>query len=321
MNSSEPPDDLPPARGLAPKGDLPFSPRINWRFWAPVIAVVVGFPLIWTQRRNAEANRRRSQLLADHAALTASLAPNFLQLRERVVRWTVESVGPYPGDLRDPSFSWDGFVADRALYARVRVHEVRDEATALVSLRHRYPDQLTHCLGVEVSLAREVLDKGGFLLPSWTQAVREAGDGTRLHALREDLLFRLRRDTAALIDASRRRYFVLGVDEGRASVQGPTRVMIFDLRDGRPVLRARGRGDDLVFIPFQIHGSPRPVGAMPLPGLSQHDCSVANAVRVVAGVPPLGIQHAPSPAPAGDAAANADASAPPPDASAARPDA
>ena len=103
------------------------------------------------------------------------------------MRWTVESVGPYPGELRDPSFSWDTFVADRALYARVRVHEVRDEATALVSLRHRYPDQLTHCLGVEVSLAREVLDKGGFLLPSWPQAVREAGDGTRLHALREDL--------------------------------------------------------------------------------------------------------------------------------------
>ena len=46
MTSSEPPDDLPPARGLAPKGDLPFSPRINWRFWAPVIAVVVGFPLL-----------------------------------------------------------------------------------------------------------------------------------------------------------------------------------------------------------------------------------------------------------------------------------
>jgi hypothetical protein len=58
---------------------------------------------------------------------------------------------------------------------------------------------------------------------------------------------------------------------------------------------------------------------MPLPGLSQHDCSVANAVRVVAGVPPLGIQHAPSPTPAGDAAANADASTPPPDASALAP--
>ncbi|MFO0628716.1 MAG: hypothetical protein U0325_24285 [Polyangiales bacterium] len=321
MSSSDPPDDLPPARGLAPKGDLPFSPRINWRFWAPVLVVVVGFPLIWTQRRNAEANRRRAQLLADHANLTASLAPNFLQLRTRIVRWTLDAVGPYPGDLRAPSFTWDGFVADRALYARVRVHEVRDEATALTSLHHRYPDQLTHCLGIEVSLAREVLDKGQFLLPSWPQAVRDASDGTRLHALREDLLFRLRRDTAALLDASRRRYFVLGVDEGRASVQGPTRVMIFDLRDGSPVLRARGRGDDLVFIPFQIHGSPRPVGAMPLPGLSQHDCSVANAVRVVAGVAPLGIQHAPSPAPAGDAAApRADAAAPA-DATAPRPDA
>jgi hypothetical protein len=90
------------------------------------------------------------------------------------------------------------------------------------------------------------------------EAVRDASDAERLHALREDLLFRLRRDTARSSSASRRRYLVLGVDEGRASVDGPTRVYVYDLRDGRPVLRARGRGDDLVFIPFQIAGSPRP---------------------------------------------------------------
>lgn len=312
MSPSDPPDDLPPARGLAPKGDQPFSPRINWRFWAPVLAVVIGFPVIWTQRKNAEADRRRSRLLQEHATLTASISPRFRHTRENVLRWTVESVGPYAGDFRAPGFSWDGFVSDRALYGRVRVHEVHDEAGALRSLRHRYPDQLTPCLGVEVTFVRELFDKGEFLLPSFVDAVREASDATRLHALREDLLFRLRRDTPMLVEAARRQYFVLAVDEGRASVQGATRVYVFDLNAARPVLRARGLGDDLVFIPFQIHGSPRPVGRMPTPGLSQHDCSVGNAVRVVAGVAPLGIQHAPDPADAG--AAPGDATGAPPDA-------
>lgn len=314
MPPSDPPDDLPPARGLAPKDDQPFAPRVNWRFWAPVLVVVLGFPIIWTQRKQAEANRRRSLLLREHATLTASIAPPYLQMRERVLRWTAEGVGAYAGDMRDPAFSWDAFVADRALYGRVRVHEVHDQATALRSLQHRYPDQLTPCLGVEVTFARQVFEKGEFLLPSFVQAVRDSDDATRLHALREDLLFRLRRDTAALVDASRRRYFILGVDEGRASVQGATRVFVFDLQSGRPMLRARGLGDDLVFIPFQIHGSPRPVGRMPTPGLSQHDCSVGNAVRAVAGVRQLGIQHAPDPPPE-------DAGAPPADAARSAPDA
>jgi hypothetical protein len=308
--ASLPPDDLPPARGLAPQDNPSFAPRINWRFWGPVLAVLIGFPLLWRQRRHAEAERRRAQLLREHAALTASLAPSYRALRDDVTRWVTESVGAYPGDLRDPSFSWNTFTADRALYGRVRVSEVNDTATALRSLRHRYPDQFMSCLGVEATFAREVFDKGEFLLPAFEEAVRGTDDADRLHALREDLIYRLRRDTAMLVDASRRRYFVLAVDEGRVSVQGATRVMVFDLTARRGVLRARGRGDDMVFIPFQIVGTPRPSGPMPTPGLSQHDCSVANAVRVVAGVPPLGLQHAPTPTAAaapGDGGAPVDA--------------
>lgn len=308
--SNTPPDDgLPPARGLAPREDQPFAPRVNWRFWAPILLVLVAFPLLWWRRRHVEAERRRAQLLREHAALTATLAPSYRTLRGDIERWVVEAAGPYPGDLRDPSFAWTTFAAERALYGRIRAGEVRDAETGLRALRHRYPDQLMPCLGLEAMLAREALDKGEFLLPAYVDAVRGTSDTDRLHALREDLIFRLRRDTELLVDASRRRHFVLAVDEGRVSVEGPTRVFVYDLAARRVVLRARGQGDDLVLIPFQISGVPRPARPMrlPPPGLSQHDCSVANAVRAVAGVAPLGMQHPPSPPPA-DAQVAADAS-------------
>lgn len=297
-SSSTPPDDgLPPSRGFAPREDQPFAPRVNWRFWAPILAVLVAFPLLWWKRRHDEAARRRERLLREHAALTATLAPSYRALRSDIERWIVEAAGPYPGDLRDPSLSWSTLTTERALYGRIRAGEVQDVATGLRALRHRYPDQLTHCLGIEVLFAREALDKGAFLLPSYVDAVRGTDDTDRLHALREDLLFRLRRDTELLVDAGRRPYFVLAIDEARVSVEGPTRVYVYDLRARRPVLRARGRGDDLVLIPFQISGVPRPArpARLPPPGLSQHDCSVANAVRTVAGVATLGMQHAPSP--------------------------
>lgn len=306
MSSSSPPppdDGLPPARGLASREDQPFAPRVNWRFWAPILVVLVAFPLIWWRRRHAEAERRRAQLLREHAALTATLAPGYRALRDDLTRWVVEGVGPYQGDLRTPSFAWPAFAMERALYARVRVGEVRDVDTALRSLRHRYPDQLMPCLGLEASLAREVLDKGEFLLPAYVDAVRATDDTDRLHALREDLLFRLRRDTPLFVDTARRRYFVLAVDEARVSVEGPTRVFVYDLAARQLVLRARGVGDDLVLIPFAIGGVPRPArpSRLPPPGLSQHDCSVANAVRAVAGVSPLGLQHPPSPPPPSEA--------------------
>lgn len=303
---SDPPSDEPRSshRGMIPREELPFLPQIKWRFWAPVLAILVAFPLVWGVKRDREAKARRAQLLREHATLTASLGPEHRALRSYLEASAVEAVGPYAGDLRDPSFTLDALAREPVLYGRLRVHEVRRAEDVAASIRHRYPDQLPSCLGVEQVAARELLDKGAFLLPSFVDAVRGADSSERLHALREDLIFRLRRDTAFLVDASRHRYLLLAVDEARASVDGPTRVYVYDLQARRPVLRARGSGDDVRVVPFQIAGLPAPPPrARPLAltgsSVSGHDCSIANDVRRALGVEPMGMMHAPeAPSPA-----------------------
>ncbi len=314
---NDPPDDEPRSshRGMIPREDLPFLPQIKWRFWAPVLAILVAFPLVWGIKRDREAQRRRQQLLREHAALTASLGPDYRSLRRFIEASAMEAVGPYAGDLRDPALTMDGVARAPALYGRVRVHEVRRPEDVAASIRHRYPDQLMSCLGVEPVAARELLDKGAFLLPSFVDAVRAAPSAERLHALREDLIFRLRRDTGAIVGAMRHRYLVLAVDEARASVDGPTRVFVYDLAARRLVLRARGAGTDVRVIPFQIAGLPSapPRARAPLSGesVSGHDCSVANDVRRGLGVEPMGMLNAPdAPPPAvtdGGVPATADA--------------
>lgn len=297
--SDEPPVDEPRSshRGMIPREELPFLPQIKWRFWAPVIAILVAFPLLWGIKRDREARRRREQLLREHAALTATLGPDYRSLRRYIEAAAVEAVGAYPGDLRDPALSMDALARENALYGRVRVHEVRRPEDVAASVRHRYPDQLLSCLGVEATAARELLDKGAFLQPSFVDAVRSAPSTERLHALREDLIFRLRRDTAFLVGALRRRYLVLAVDEARASVDGPTRVFVYDLQARRVLLRARGAGSDVRVIPFQIAGlpaaPPRARAALSSGSVSAHDCSVANDVRRTLGVEPMGMANAP----------------------------
>lgn len=313
----DPPVDEPGSshRGMIPRQELPFLPQIKWRFWAPVLAVVLAFPLVWGMKRDREARLLRERLLREHAVLTASLGPDYRAVRTFIETSALEAVGPYPGDLRDPGLSVQDMGRAPVLYGRVRVHEVRVASEVAASLRHRYPDQLCACLGVESLFARELLDKGAFLLPSFVDAVRGAGSTERLHALREDLIFRLRRDTGVLLDHLRRRYLLLAVDEARASVDGATRVYVYDLPARRVVLRARAVGDDVRVIPFQMAGMPTPPPrARPLNGasVSGHDCSVANAVRRTLGVAPLGMAHAPdAPVPVADGGAASDAAAGP----------
>lgn len=280
----------------------PFLPRVRWRIWLPVLALLIAFPAGWITMKNREAARRRAKLLAEHQTLTGPIAPEYRARRAEIERFIVSSVGPYAGDLHDPSITLDGLTHNTVLYARTRLGEIHDRNDLMPSVRHHYADQIGQCLGLQVSWVRELFDKGAFLQPDYVDAVRGADDAERIHALREDLLFRLRRDTEFLVTAMRRRYVVLAVDEGRSPIDGATRVHVFDQETHREVLRSRSEGRDVVLVPFRIRGLPAPPPLAPNahvrpPTVSQHDCSVANGVRRTLGVDPSTMMNVPEPEP------------------------
>ncbi len=290
------------------RGDLDFLPRVNWRFWAPVLTLVIAFPAIWTYLRHRELEARRGELLREHAALTGDLASRYNVVRDRLEGLVLRSVGPYEGDLREPTFHLEDLASGASLYARTRLGEIHDRNDLAASIRHRYADQVMPCLGLEGAWLRELFDKGAFLRPSYVDTVRGADSPERIAALRTDLRGRLSRDRASLEQALALRYFVLAVDEAALSIEGPTRVYVFDVTTGRPLLRVRGEGNDLVLVPFRIAGVPAPAANAPrgrTPTVSQHDCSVANSVRSALGVSPMGLTHGPAPEPFDPSAADA----------------
>lgn len=292
-----------PQRGLIRREDMDFLPRVRWRLWGLVALVLVGFSLTWYLRGARNTRRQREALLREHAVLTGGLAPPYRQLRERMESLTFSVLGPWQGTWHEPSFRFENLTEGAGIvYGRVRIPEIHRQQEVEASLRHRYPDMLYGCLGIPVDLAPMIYLRGEFLMPAYVESVRGDDNGQRLGYLRDDLRFRLRRDTEDLVRWNRARYFVLAVDEAALSIHGATRVYIFDLESRRVLARDRSEGDTTRLIPLRLASVPgleRP--SPPMPGelaVGSHDCSVANAVRSSLGAPTFEMPHAPEIAPA-----------------------
>ncbi len=285
-SNNDAPAESPRTRGFEPDS-TPRNP-IKWKLWVPALAFLLGSGAIYFVKDIRRGQRLRVQLIAEHTLLTESLAPPYRRVRERIERLTFASVRAYAGDFAAPGFTAMRLAAGPVLYGRVRAQEIQRIEQVSGSIRHRYPDQIATCLGLEVDWVHQFYIRGDFLMPTYVQSVGRVADGDRLAALRQDLQFRLRRDTPDIVAWSRRSLFVLAVDEGASSIDGPSRLYVFDLEQEQPLMRVRDEGGGTMIIPFSLGAGgravPRPAG--PVLTVSQHDCSVANAARQLLGVTP-----------------------------------
>lgn len=295
-DDSNEPADPSSQRGMLARDALPFLPRVRWRIWIPIIVFLVGMVAAYVIAEKRRGLRLRTQLLNEHTLLTSSLSPPYRELRAKVERLAFSAVGPWQGTYTAPGFAAAQLAGEPVLYGRVRAGEIHRVEDVETSIRHRYPDEIASCAGLETEPVNEAYRRGDFLMPAYVDSVRGVSDGDRLAALRQDLHFRLERDTHDIVQWTRRRYLVLAVDEGAASVSGPTRVFIWDLRDSRVMLRARGDSGTTMIIPIRIAGMPG--GGRPVPQvgasatLAEHDCSVANVVREQLGIQTLSVHNA-----------------------------
>lgn len=307
-----------PQRGMI-SGDeiasMGFMPRVRWRLWIPVVLVLVSFIAAYRVFDMQREAKYRARLLSEHAMLTADLAPNYRAFRSKVERLAFSAVGNWQGNFKADGFTRAELLRTPVLYGRVRLGELHRIEDIDASIRRRYPDQVASCAGLEVQQAFELYRKGDFLMPGYIESVRGAQGSDRIRALRGDLEFRLRRDTAPITEMMALRYFVLSVDEAALSIDGPTRVYVWDLRTEQLVLRARGEGQDSVIVPVRIAGMPGGGQTVPQVNsgltLSLHDCSIAAAVRQQLGDEPAGLPHAPVAAPVATDAATGDGTAAP----------
>jgi hypothetical protein len=309
------------SRGLPGEKDTDeFKPAVRWQIWIPVALALALFAITYVVVERRREDAIRAKLLAEHAELTATMAPQYRRVREKLERLTMTAVGAYAGDFVAPGFTVDSLRREAVLYGRVRAREIQRLDQVRASIRRRFDDQVGSCAGLEVDRAWRFYDRGEFLMPSYIDAIRPASGSERLRFLREDLLTRLRQDTPELVRMSRHPIFVVIVDEGTSQIDGASRFYAFDLESERPLVRARAAGDETVIVPVRIGGMPGGGQAIPAANgaltVTMHDCSLANRVKAMLGVGADDARSAPtveSPAAAAargnDASTNSDAAA------------
>jgi hypothetical protein len=297
-----------------------FQPRVRWKFWIPILTVLVTFVCVYFVVENRRERAIRAKLLAEHASLTRTLAPEYQQTRAKIERLVVSALGAWAGDFHTEGLTLEQLRREPILFGRIRLGEVQRTDQVRASIRRRFEDQVGGCLGVEIERVWKFYDRGEFLMPSYIDALRPATGTDRLRFLREDLLTRLRVDTPDLVAFGRRAVFGLVVDEGRSQIDGASRIYLWDMASERLLLRARAEGNETVIIPVRISGIrgggqpiPQPSGALTV---TMHDCSLANRVKALLGAGTYDATNAPevtapavTAAMANDASTTVDASA------------
>jgi hypothetical protein len=180
---------------MIPRDDLPFRPKVRWRFWIPILIVLAGAVAVYFAVEARRARVARRQLLVEHAMLTESIAPGYRATRARIEQLAFSAAGAWQGTFVAPGFTLQSLSGEPVLYGRIRVPEIHRIADVETSIRHRYPDQLASCLGIEIDLAHRFYSLGDFLMPAYVDGVHGENDAQRLQFLRQDLEYRLRRDT------------------------------------------------------------------------------------------------------------------------------
>lgn len=298
VDSTEPtspaslPPDLAPARYQA-DARRTFAPNRRWGLFALGVATIAGFFLIQVYGRVRAREALRAELLARYEAEAAPTAAEVNAFVERLNGWIAAAgqEGSTPETYATTGFSWSEMHDWRGLYLRIEAEHTRDPAQIAQAARGMTRDAITRCLGVSPVSARGLYDLAQFLEPAWVQSIRDEEDTMTLRVLEDEMNRRLRRDVPLVRSMLRSHYFLLVVTHGGRS-DGPVDAYVYDLDRGALLMSTRTHAGGYL-LPVRIGEARGPwPSEADLSRSGAQDCSIAGALRAVAGEP-VGIPREP----------------------------
>lgn len=287
------PADLTPARYQA-DGRRTFAPNRRWGLVLAVLASIAGFFLIQVYGRVRAREALREELLARYEAEAAPTADEVNQFITRLNDWVADAgrEDAAPATFANEGFRWSEMHDWRGLYLRIEAEHTRDPATIATAAREMTRDAITRCLGVSPVSARGLYELAQFLEPAWVESIRTEEDTMTLRVLEDEMNRRLRRDVPLVRSMLRSHYFLLIVTRGGHSA-GIVDAYVYDLDRGVLLMSTRTRAGGRL-IPVRIGESRGPwPSELDLSRSGAEDCSIAGALRAVAGEP-VGIPREPT---------------------------
>jgi len=157
-------------------------------------------------------------------------------------------------------------------------------------------DALIRCLGIAPASARGLYQAGAFLTQAWVDEARTTPERIRLRVLDEQLARSVQVDVPAIATLLSAQYFLLVIQQGQSRRDAPVDVYLWDLREDRPLLRARVQGRGLLLpVRLRFDGvapAPRPETPPSVHSIGAFDCSIAAQIKALTGEAPVSVGSA-----------------------------
>lgn len=210
--------------------------RLSGKTWAlalsSVLAVVIGAVLF----RDRSLATQKEELLAKQRAALATVGAEWMPLRDKIEKTTLEAAGPYKGDFVDPEVAtWD-FRSLPGIFLRMRVEDAKDVAVIRKKADDSARDSFVGCLMREnnpsgLAVARGEADAGSgwndqpwnlrlayyatrILSDEWVNEVKDAEDEIHLRVFVQQYEKAKSEEIPLAIDIVKKaQFFLLVLDE------------------------------------------------------------------------------------------------------------
>lgn len=283
---SDSPERLIPAQPHAEDDDRAYMRRIRWR-WIILGAIALTSVIVFHRvRENQKASVLRAEIVRVHETELKELSGRYRALRNKIEKWIVEASSKTADNFIDRRLNIDGLRKGNGLYLRLRfAYAVSKEKIASYAVKAR-PDAIAQCLGLEPEWARELYEKGEFLMPQWLDEARKSTDVMRLRVIDDELALRIRRDLPKVADLLKSDWFLLVLQHGETRHDEPVDVFLWDIKRGESLLRARIKAKGML-VPIRFNAKDAPAPAKPPSsdkmGAAADDCSIAAKIKEMAG--------------------------------------
>lgn len=210
--------------------------RVTGKAWLVAISVVlsvVGGALVFRDRSLAI---QKEELLAKERAALTTVGAEWMPLRDKMEKMTLDAAGPYKGDFVDPDAAkWD-FRSVPGIYLRMRVEDAKDVAALRKAAQDSARDSFVGCLFREnnpsmAAIARGELDAGlgwqdqpwnlrlaymatRILTDEWLDEVKKAEDEIHLRVFVQQYEKAKTEEIPLAVDIVKRaQFFLLVLDE------------------------------------------------------------------------------------------------------------
>jgi hypothetical protein len=264
-----------------------YRPRLPWTRigFVVLVATLIAGAYFWRQKVRADELRER--IYSQHAEQVAPVLGQLEATQADLEAKALEAKSGAANRLVEAEVPLSALHEKEVVYLRVRAPELGSEEALRAASRSGKEDAIGACLGLALTPLSALSDVPEVLTAKWLARAEDTNDMQRLSVREEQLARAIERELPTLKERLPADYFLLLVVQGKSRLHDPVDVFLWDLEQGKLVLKSRteNRGR-LIAVRSQIGPKSDSAQAAGDPIVTA-DCSIAAHIKAQLGEPTM----------------------------------